>query len=83
LREFEKIQHLGYSLNNISPDTILLNKDKNEFFFSQFHNVTRFVPTGSNSHEYDIPSRQRTVATGKEKFLEKQTGEKYIFMSRG
>lgn len=34
LKEFDKMVRLGYSLNNISPDTIVLNDTKDGFYFT-------------------------------------------------
>ena len=43
LKEFDKITRLGYSLNNISPDSIVLSDSKDEFYFTSFFNITKFM----------------------------------------
>lgn len=57
LKEFEKICRLGFSLNNISPDSIVLNKEKDQFHFTQFNHATKFMLKGDKTHICDLGIR--------------------------
>ena len=71
LNELKRISRINFTVNNISPDTIVLNNEKDQLFFTSFRNA-RNMNRSHDNYKINYDEVEREYAdniTGKVKYL--------------